>query len=271
MKIKVGIVLMSCGWLAVGAGEQWSRDSFESRLYDMRDGEDDLDNITEEELPMWRKDSLLKFDDFVREGGWTTNQVINVLISAVTNRLGGSTWDSERDHVIAAIAFNALSEINHPQAMSFVKQTCTNNVRDILNEGVAGVFRYSQYEPEVFDYMRKLCVMTNRYAGVVGMVALDLEECLGGVPIDKRQVATNRVAKFDYFVLRHATTDLGIVDNQLAEFLPAYSNSIQRLSAMRYVSGTTTNVGIRIWATNQVNRLSALPTNQLNNVSWLEE
>ena len=271
MKIKVGIVLLSCAWLAAGAGERWSRDSFESRLYEMRDGEDDLDNITEEELPLWRKDSLRRFDDFIRDGGWSTNQVIDVLISAVTNRLSRSAWDSERDHAIAALAFNALSEINHPQAMSFVMQTCTNDVRDILNEGVTGVFRYSQYEPEIFDYLRKLCVMTNRYAGVVGGVALDLEECLKGVRPDKCQAATNRVAKYDYFVLWHATAHLGVVDSQLAEFIPAYSNSIQRLNAMRHVANTATNRDQAVWATNQVNRLSALPTNQLNNVSWLEE
>ena len=272
MKIKMVMVWLSSLSLVVGAGEMWSQASFEDRLYGMREGEDDLDNLTNEDVPQCRKDALSeRFGDFIHEGGWSTNRVIGALILSVTNCLGRSAWASERDHVIAAIAFNALSEINHPRSLAFVMQTCTNDVRDILNEGVTGVFRYSQYEPEVFDYLRKLCVMTNRYEGVVRNVALDLEDCLGGVLEGNRCAATNQLARYHYFVIRHATARVGLVDHLLSNLLPSYSNSIQRLNAMRYVANTATNRDQAVWATNQVNRLSALPTNQLNNVSWLEE
>ena len=231
------------------------------------DGIFDAENIVD--IPTWRLDALAENRDFIEKGGWTTNQLIDAFIAAVSNRV--SDLSSGQNRAIATIAFYSLSKINHPRARSYLLMMCTNSVADIVHAGVTGVFRYSQYEPEIFDYLRKLCVMTNRYAGVVGGVALDLEECLKGVRPDKCQAATNRVAKYDYFVLWHATAHLGVVDSQLAEFIPAYSNSIQRLNAMRYVANTATNRDQAVWATNQVNRLSALPTNQLNNVSWLEE
>ena len=41
--------------------------------------------------------------------------------------------------------------------------------------------------------------------------------------------------------------------------------------SMRYVSNTATNNAMLSWANREVQRLSALPTNELNNVSWLEE
>ena len=40
---------------------------------------------------------------------------------------------------------------------------------------------------------------------------------------------------------------------------------------MQYVQSTTTNVKIRILAQQEVDRLSAIPTNQLNDISWITE
>ena len=231
------------------------------------DGIFDAENIVD--IPTWRLDALAENRDFIEKGGWTTNQLIDAFIAAVSNRV--SDLSSGQNRAIATIAFYSLSKINHPRARSYLLMMCTNSVADIVHAGVTGVFRYSQYEPEVFDYLRKLCVMTNRYEGVVRDVALDLEDCLGGVLEGNRCAATNQLARYHYFVIRHATARVGLVDHLLSNLLPSYSNSIQRLNAMRHVANTATNRDQAVWATNQVNRLSALPTNQLNNVSWLEE
>ena len=223
------------------------------------------------DIPQWRRDAITEYRDFIAVGGWTTNQLIDALILATTNHLQSPSWPAQRDYVIALFAFKALSEINHPRSLSFVANICTNGVKDILGGGVAGMFRYSSFEPEVFDYMRKVCVMTNIYERWTANVAMDMENCFKDRPGYFTNAATNEFARYQYFVLNRVHTENVLLDCQLEEFIPAYSNSIQRLNAMRYVANTATNRDQAVWATNQVNRLSALPTNQLNNVSWLEE
>ena len=234
--------------------------------------QDDFVNFPEPEyVPLWERDAIKEHSDFISKGGWTTNQLIDALILAVTNRLQKPSVLSHDDELIAGMSFSALSEINLPRANEFVLQLCTNNVRMILADGVDGVYAYSRLEPEVFDYLYRLCVMTNRYSKVVGQVAMDIEKCLANVPDAQKPAATNRVAKYHYFVINHATASNGLVDDELSRLLPSYVNSIQRLRAMRHVANTTTHAGVLRYATNQVHRLEALPTNALNNVQWLEE
>ena len=60
-------------------------------------------------------------------------------------------------------------------------------------------------------------------------------------------------------------------DRRLAMFIPPYSNSVQRLDAMRYVQSTTTNLRTRVLAQQEVDRLSAIPTDQPNDISWIAE
>ena len=57
----------------------------------------------------------------------------------------------------------------------------------------------------------------------------------------------------------------------LAKFMPTHSNSVQRLSAMRHVASTTENWRTRAIVQKEVDRLSSLPTNQLNDISWIAE
>ena len=60
-------------------------------------------------------------------------------------------------------------------------------------------------------------------------------------------------------------------DGELSNFIPAYSNSLQRLSLMRYVSTSATNAWERSNAAQVVQQLESVPTNQLNNISWIAE
>ena len=271
-------VIMSVVTLIVLAGqiladEHWPQRILEEELLfkgtRIDDGIFDAEDV--HYVPQWRRDAIAEYKDFIVKGGWTTNQLIDALILATTNHLQSPSWPAQRDYVIALIAFKALSEINHPRSLSFVANICTNGVKDILGGGVAGVFRYSRFEPEVFDYMRKVCVMTNIYERWVADIAIDMEVCFRDRPGYFNAEATNNFARYQYFVMHHVRSRNGLLDCQIRDFIPAYSNSIQRLNAMRYVANTATNRDQAVWATNQVNRLSALPTNQLNNVSWLEE
>ena len=255
------------------AAEPWTQERLEHWIWtEGVSPQDDFVNLPAPEyIPQWRRDAISEYKDFIVKGGWTTNQLIDAFILATTNHLQSSSWPAERDYLIASLSFRALSEINHPRSLSFVTSICTNGVKDILGEGVAGVFRYSRFEPEVFDYMRKVCVMTNIYERWVADIAIDMEVCFRDRPGYFNAAATNNFARYQYFVMHHVRSRNGLLDCQIRDFVPAYSNSIQRLNAMRYVANTATNRDQAVWATNQVNRLSALPTNQLNTVSWLEE
>ena len=272
MKTIVMVALVVIANCSIAA-EPWSQEQLEHWIWtEGVSPQDDFVNLPAPEyVPQWRRDAIAEYRDFIVKGGWTTNQLIDALILATTNHLQSPSWPARRDYVIASYAFRALSEINHPRSLSFVANICTNGVRDILGEGVAGMFRYSRFEPEVFDYMRKVCVMTNIYERWTADIAMDMETCLRDRPGYFTNAATNEFARYQYFALNRVRTENVMLDCQLEEFIPAYSNSIQRLNAMRYVANTATNRDQAVWATNQVNRLSALPTNQLNNVSWLEE
>ena len=119
--------------------------------------------------------------------------------------------------------------------------------------------------------MRSLCVRTNVYCNVEDSVVTDMFEALETMPDNLKPAATNRVAKYMYFAIRHVTDSQGWQDEELAKFIPAYSNSAQRLSLMRYVSTSATNTWERSNAAEVVQRLEAIPTNQLNNISWIAE
>ncbi|MBQ2630649.1 MAG: hypothetical protein IJG13_13325 [Kiritimatiellae bacterium] len=99
----------------------------------------------------------------------------------------------------------------------------------------------------------------------------DMFETLSTMSDELKPAATNRVAQFMYFAVRHVTDSQGLQDIELSRFIPAYSNSWQRLSLMRYVSTSATNDWERSNAAQIVQRLESMPTNQLNDVSWIEQ
>ncbi|MCR5752890.1 MAG: hypothetical protein K6G91_13120, partial [Kiritimatiellae bacterium] len=114
-------------------------------------------------------------------------------------------------------------------------------------------------------------VRTNVYCNVGFDVVYDMFETLNTMSDELKSAATNRVASFIYFSVWNTTRDIAWQDRELAKFLPAYSNSVQRLSALRHVAATTENWRTRAIVQKEVDRLSSLPTNQLNNISWIAE
>ena len=255
------------------AQSEWTQERLERKiLIDAITPDDDFIHFPEpEDVPEREKDAIKEYHDFIVSGGWTTNQLINAFIQAVTNNISDEKWSQEQNRIVAKTAIVKLSQINIAEAKSFIENVCTNNTRGMFGIAVNGMFRYTNFEPEVFDFMRRMCVLTNQYESCVIGVAVDLNWCLWEIPLPYKASATNNLARYHYFVIRHATQSLGAVDGELSRLIPAYSNSIQRLDAMRYVSNTATNRLAVSWANREVQRLSALPTNELNNVSWLEE
>ena len=270
--MKKIVLLFVFGATSLVAAQQWDQDRLERWLYSLRDGVDDfVNNPAPHYVPLRHRDSIAGFRDFVTIGGWTTNQLVDALICAVTNNMVAERWNTKRQQTIAWIAFSKLAEANHPAAQRFVTETCTNDVRCMLRDGLPGVFRRTNLEVSVLDYLRRVCVMTNQYDNIAGHITIDLLETLNTMPDDEKLCATNRLAAYTYFVLSHISHDQIFHDRTIAELVPVYSNSVQRLSAMRYVAATATNTYERAHAIREVQRLSALPTNELNNVSWLEE
>ena len=99
----------------------------------------------------------------------------------------------------------------------------------------------------------------------------DMLETLQTMPSELQPAATNRLARYMYYTIRHATRAMAFQDCELAKLIPPYSNSVQRLDAMQYVESTATNELQRVRARMEIDRLLALPTNQLNDVSWIAD
>ena len=190
---------------------------------------------------------------------------------AFTNNATSAKWGIERDMDIAGTAGWMLSEINLPAVTNFFR--LCNDEDSITFKGVTipGMFPYTNLEPEVMLYMKTLCIRTNIYDSVATMVMHDMFETLETMQDVLKPAATNRVAQYMYFAIHHVTDSQGWQDEKLSNFIPAYSNSIQRLNLMSYVASSATNAWERSNAIAVVQMLSSLPTNQLNDVSWIAE
>lgn len=232
------------------------------------------DCITEDDppyLPLRNRDALEEFSYFLEGSGWTTNQFVDGLIQAFTNNTTAEAQaDEERRH-IAGVAVWKLSEINLPAVTNFFKSYNDNASLRYKNTTIPGMFPYTNLEPEVLAYMRTLCVRTNVYDRIADEIMLDMFETLKTMPDELKPAATNRVAQYMYFAIHNVTDSQGWQDRELANFIPPYSNSVQRLALMSYVAASATNAWERSNAESIVQRLSALPTNQLNDVSWIAE
>ena len=223
-------------------------------------------------VPYRCRDSLPEFQRFIGRNGWTTNQFIGGLICAITNNVTDANWANADKRDIAGTAAWKLGEIDDPAVTNFFRQFNDGDDTDRLKvETIPPVFWRTNLEPEVLAYMRTLCVRTNVYCKVESIVMLDMFKTLSTMPDELKPAATNRVAKYMYFAIRHVTDTQGWQDRELSNFVPAYSNSLQRLSAMRYVSASATNVWERSNAAQIVQRLESLPANQLNDISWIVE
>ena len=221
-------------------------------------------------VPLRNRNSLPEFQRFIEHNGWSTNQLLQGLMFAVTNNATDANWADEAKRKTAGVAAWKLGEIDDPAVTNFFRQFNDSDDTDRLKiETVSPMFLRTNLEPEVLDYMRTLCVRTNIYSKIEAVVLLDMLETLDTMPDEFKASGTNRVAKFMYFSIGNTTVRIGVQDRLLAGFLPSYSNSIQRLSVMRYVSTSATNAWERSNASQVVQYLESLPTNQLNDISWI--
>jgi hypothetical protein len=272
VKSVVYMVMMSAGAASVLAGElPYGQEQLEECLYYI-EPDDYFPNGEPPYVPRRNRDALPEFKTFFERSGWTTNQFVSGLILAVTNNLEAARSGDKRKRRVAGRAVWKLSEINRPAVTNFFRWfNDTDDTSLFKPKTVPAMLYYTNLEPEVLDYMRMLCVRTNVYANVETMVMHDMFETLETMPPELKPAATNRVARYMYFAIHHVTDSQGWQDLELAKFMPAYSNSIQRLSLMQYVSTSATNAWERSNAAAIVQALSAIPTNQLNDISWIVE
>ena len=223
-------------------------------------------------VPLRYRNSLPEFQWFFGKSGWTTNQLIEGLICAITNNVVDEKWTDMGKQRIATVATRKLSEIDDPAVTNFFR--VFNDSYDTPRLKVftiPSMFRRTNLEPEVMAYMRSLCVRTNIYCRAESLVMHDMFETLDTMPCELKPAASNRVARYMYFATWHGTDIQSWQDRELSKFIPAYSNSLQRLSVMRHIEATTANIRLREWAKKEADALSAIPTNQLNNIIWIAE
>ena len=223
-------------------------------------------------VPHRFRNAIPEFQWLLDKNGWTTNQLIEGLICAITNNVSEENWSVRKKQRVARVAARKLSEIDSPAVTNFFRQfnevEGTSKLKCIT---IPSMFRRTNLEPDVMAYLRSLCVRTNVYCNVGFDVVYDMFETLKTMSDELKPAATNRVASFIYFSVWNTTREIAWQDKELAKFMPAYSNSVQRLSAMRHVASTTENWRTRAIVQKEVDRLSSLPTNQLNDISWIAE
>ncbi len=229
------------------------------------------DELNQPDVPLRSKNALAEFQGFISRHGWTTNQLVESLMFIMTNNMTEANWADADKRRAAGVAAWQLSEINLPAVTNFFREFNDSETPRLKSYTILGVFPYTNLEPEVLDYMRTLCVRTNVYDRIATEVMLNMFETLDTMPPELKPAATNRVARYMYFAIGHTTRGTGWQDRELAKFIPAYSNSIQRLQLMQHVANTVTNVYARANANKVVQALSAIPTNQLNDISWIAE
>ena len=222
-------------------------------------------------VPLRNRDALPEFRRFIAGSGWTTNQFIEGLMLAFTNCTTVANWSQEEQENISGTAGWKLSEINHAAVTNFFRKCNDDGMVEYRGTTVPGMIPYTNLEPEVLTYMRTLCVRTNLYDDVATMVMYNMFDTLSSLPDAMKPAATNRVAQYMYFAIHHVTDSQGWQDIELSRFIPAYSNSVQRLGLMRYVANSATNTWERSNAASVVQMLSAMPTNQLNDIGWIAE
>ena len=210
------------------------------------------------------------FRRYMEETGCTTNQLINGFIYLATNFVNNTIWnDAALKSEVADNSWFALSAVNHPLARSFLLQACTNSPNVKLAEALPGVFRYTNLEPEVFDYLRTVCVQTNRYEDCSAGIALVLRNVCRDLPSEVRPAATTNLCKYIYFSIGQSSEDQLALEHELVGLLPTYSNSYQRIEVLRNTMRVHPSEYSRNYAQRILRPLLRIPTNELNDVSWI--
>lgn len=249
----------------------WNNERLEVYLYLHAEAGDNLDVPHYVSPPERQKDALREYEDYISGSGWSTNQFISALMEIVTNITISSRWDDERNQVVAYYAEKALSEIDVPSTLDFIKVACTNNPNIDLSVALPRVFRYSAFEPGVVDYLQRVRSITNRYDMASANIAWTMKCCLAGLDSSVAASATNTVAKYTYRSQLQTSVNYGVLDWCLREIVPGYSNSVQRAAALQCSYNLETNELVKAKIQAVINGINALPTNELNNITWLTE
>ena len=261
--------------LALGAVVAYSAMPPPAEVERILEGKIIQDNFMDEDVlvdvPLRYRNSLKEYEFFIREQGCTTNEFVEALMLAATNGAYSLEWTEKQKRTIAARALTALSEMDRPDVTNFVRIVNADGRQHFRFVDFSMPFIHTNLEPEVLDYMRTQCVRTNLYENLAFSVMLDMFETLSTMPPELQPAATNRVAQYFYFSLGHTPARQGVQDRTLIKLIPAYSNSLQRLSLMQYVAATATNTYERAYAQKAVQALSAAPTNTLNNIPWIAQ
>ena len=274
MKDIVIVVAMLLAVPAVCGAIVYDQDLLERRAASSRMPKDCISPEEEEApvVPARERDAIKEhFSNFITRGGWTTNQFIEGLIYAATNYMDDANWANEKNRRKVYGAFGTLSDINHPMVTNFFRSVNNTNIRGCHDITLPGLVQYSHLEPELLDYLKGFCVQTNIYDHLATHMMMEMFECYNTLPEAEKPAAKVRLAKYMYFAIHHTTRQMAWQDRELAKFIPAYSNSLQRLSAMQYVYSTATNERQRVRASMEIERMSQLGTNQLNDVLWIAQ
>ena len=223
------------------------------------------------DVPLRYRNSLKEYESFIREQGCTTNEFVQALMLAATNGAYSLEWTEEEKNKIAARALIALRGMDRSDVTNFVRIVNADGKQHFRYTDFSMPFIHTNLEPEIMEYMRTQCVRTNLYECQVITVMLDMLDTLSTIPPPLQPAATNRVAQYMYFALGHTTRCHVAQDQELIKLVPAYSNSLQRLSMMQYIVATETNAYPRTYAQRAVQALSAAPTNTLNNIPWIAQ
>ena len=246
----------------------WSQERFEECIGNC-DHEDNFPDGLPPYVPLRERNALPEFEWVFSQSGWTTNQLIEALALAVTNNLSDEVLNDAERCLVPHNALWKLSEINHPAVTNFFRRLNEIGEPRLGYTSILGMFYYTNLEPEVLAYMRSLCLKTNIYERASAAVMYDMRRTLDTMSPEHRSAATNRVASYIYFSILHTSMHICSQDRWLSGFLPSYSNSVQRLNAMRYVESTASNRLERSSAQKEIDRLSSLPVGQLNDLPWI--
>ena len=272
MKCKVVILAWIVSTMAYAAYAALPLSAQVERLLAYEIIQDDFSDEEEPvDVPLRYRDSLKEYGDFIREQGCTTNEFVEALMLAATNGAYSLEWTEREKNTIAGRALYALSNIDRPDVTNFVRIVNADGKQHFRRVNFSAPFIHTNLEPEVLDYMRTQCIRTNLYENVAFSVMFDMLETLRTMPPELQPAATNRVAQYIYFTIGHIADEQNFQDKELIKLIPSYSNSLQRLSLMRYVAATATNTYERAYAQNAVQILSAAPTNTLNNIPWIAQ
>ena len=268
----MAVIVLSLSAIAASAASPWSTERFASFLRgDCRFIESDYDEDDDVDIPARMRNALPLFHDVFEKTGWTTNELINALIAVVSNGLVSANLQNPDKRRAAVVAMRQLSDINHPAVTNYFNSIVTEDLHTMEKIAIPGLFKYTNLEPGVMARLYELCICTNRYDEAASIVAYDLIESIGTVPEPEREHAKTNVVKYLYYSMRHISCSQTWQDEQLALLIPSYSNSVQRLEQVRFFVQNSTNAYEREDATIQLNRLSAMPSNELNNVSWISD